>query len=205
MTETLGRVGFIARFKPLHNGAIVLEEICKQTGHLIIGIGSSNKYNLRNPFTAEESHGMIDAYLKPRASNYSVIYVPDFGHIPCNEDGQKWRQYVKEHFGELDAFLASNDYVAGLLSPDYKIIHPASFVPIEKQLKVRATEVRYEMATGGDWKSLVPPEVAQYLEQNKLVERFRREFGLATIAELSGREYWLSEDSAREKANACER
>ena len=198
------QVGFVARFKPLHNGAVVLEEICKQSEHLIIGIGSSNKYNLRNPFTAEESHGMVDAYLKPRASNYSVIYVPDFGHIPGYADGQKWREYVITHFGQLDAFITSNDYVAGLLQGDYPIVHPASLLPPERQFKLKATQVRYEMASGGDWRSLVPPEVAQYLESNGLVERFRREFGLATIAELAGKEYCQSEDKSMESSHARE-
>ena len=56
LPEKLGRVGFIGRFKPLHKAAaIVLEEICKRSDHVIIGIGSANKYNYRNPFTAELS------------------------------------------------------------------------------------------------------------------------------------------------------
>lgn len=58
--KTLGAVGFIGRFKPLHNGAaLALETLCEQADKVKIGIGSVNKYNLRNPFTAEESQEMI--------------------------------------------------------------------------------------------------------------------------------------------------
>jgi hypothetical protein len=38
------------------------------------------------------------------------------------------------------------------------------------------------MARGEDWRALVPPAIAGYLDRNGLVDRFRREFGLATLA-----------------------
>ena len=90
----LGRVGVIGRFKPLHNGgALMLDAICENADHVVIGLGSSNKYNLRNPFTGDESAGMIEAYLSPRFSNYELIHVPDFGHIQEFSDGKKWKEY----------------------------------------------------------------------------------------------------------------
>jgi hypothetical protein len=42
--------------------------------------------------------------------------------------------------------------------------------------------VRRRMARGEDWRSLVPPRIARYLDERALVDRFRREFGLATLA-----------------------
>ena len=42
--------------------------------------------------------------------------------------------------------------------------------------------VRRELARGGDWRALVPPEIVDYIITHHLDERFRREFGLETLA-----------------------
>jgi len=197
----LGRVGFIGRFKPLHNGgAAALEAICEQAEEVVIGIGSSNKYNVRNPFTAQESQEMIDAFLSPRFSNYSIIHLPDFAHIPEYRDGTRWQENVIKSFGELDCFLTGNPYVRSLLEPYYQTMHPALLVPDEKKVPLKGSMVRVAMAQHIDWQSLVPEEVADYLEKNNLVERFRREFGLQTLAEALKTDYARSDSLKDEQS-----
>jgi nicotinamide-nucleotide adenylyltransferase len=174
--KKLGRVGLVGRFKPVHNGAaVMLESICEQADHVVIGLGSCNKYNMRNAFTADESQAMIEAFLSQRFTNYSFVHVPDSGHIPEHRDGKKWKEFIKSNYGNIDHFVSGNDYVRSLLEKDYKMVQPGSLVPEEKWVYLRATEVRVEMAKGDDWKQLVPDAVAEYLEKNKLVERFREE------------------------------
>lgn len=204
--KSLGKIGTIGRFRPLHKGsAIMLETLCEQSGSLIVGIGSANKYNLRNPFTAPEARGMIDSYLRSQFENYSFVDVPDFAHIPKYADGKKWTEYVLEHYGKLDHFVNGNDYVKQLLQPHYDVIHPATLIPPEKHFWVKGAMVRMEMAKGGDWKSLVPEVVAEYLDKNGLVERFRREFGLQTLALLSsGVDYRAHEDAGTEMKHTIE-
>lgn len=203
--DKLGRVGLIARFKPLHNGgALMLEAVCERAGHVVIGIGSCNKYNARNPFTADESKDMVDKFLTGRFSNYSFISVPDFGHIPKYSDGQMWREYIFNTYGELDHFVSGNDYVSELLKNNYDIIHPASLISRDKQVRLRATEVRIEMARFGNWKELVPENVAGYLESSGLVDRFRREFGLETLGEMFEGNYSERESVDQEKSHVGE-
>lgn len=181
--KDLGKVGFIGRFKPLHIGAAAtLEELCSRADEVIIGLGSSNRYNIRNPFTAQESKEMIDIFLRQRFSNYSFVEVLDFGHIPGYGDGQKWRAVVKELFGELDFFITGNDYVAKLLKEDYTIKAPEDYVSKDKQSKLNATQVRIEMVKGDEWKTLVPEVIIPYLEGKRLVERLRKEFGQQTLS-----------------------
>jgi len=160
----------------------MLEAMCQHADQVIIGLGSSNKYNLRNPFTVEESAGMVQAYLSSRFSNYHLVHVPDFAHLTEYSDGKKWKEYLVEHFGSLDHFVSGNDYVTELLKDTYDIIHPATLIPPEQHVRIRATEVRLKMARYEDWKVLVPETVAEYLESNGLVDRFRSEFGLQSIA-----------------------
>ncbi len=186
LEKKLGKIGAVGRFRPLHLGsATLLEELCEQAERVVIGIGSCNKYNARNPFTAKETMEMIDLYLRQRFSNYEFVNIPDYGHIPEFSDGRKWAEEVVNAYGELDAFVSGNDYVKELLSPHYEVIRSVDMIPKERWVRASGTMVRMAMATGEDWKQLVPAVAADYLESNGLVERFRREFGLQTLAQLA--------------------
>ncbi len=175
----LGRLGMIARWKPVHLGhAAVLEALVEHADEVLIGIGSSNRYDIRNPFTPEESEAMIRLVLDraDRREGYSVLPVPDLGH------GPRWRAMVVDLFGPLDLFVTANDYVRDLMREVYRVVHPVQLVPPERRIPLDATAVRRAMAQGEGWRSLVPAAVAEYLEAEGLDRRFRREFGLATLA-----------------------
>jgi nicotinamide-nucleotide adenylyltransferase len=176
MAEKIGRIGMVARWRPVHLGqAVVLRALCDRAEEAIIGIGSSNRYNVRNPFTAEETMDMIRLAL-PVQDNYSLLPVPDL------DNGPRWRKMILEMFGPLDTFVTENPYVTNLLSNDYKIIRPVSLVPDDQKIAVNGTMVRRAMAEGDGWQEMVPAAVAEYLIQNKLDQRFRKEFGLETLA-----------------------
>ncbi len=199
--ENLGKVGVIGRFKPLHlGGAVLLETLCASADHVVIGIGSANMRDERNPFTAEESKGMIDAYLSPRFSNYECVMVDQFGHLPQYNNGKKWTEEMIAKFGTLDAFVTGNEYVRDLLVSHYSILEAYTLIPEEKRVPLSATDVRIEMARGGDWQRLVPKEVSDYITEHGLVERFRREYGLATLAKLA--DSYHSPHGAREERAA---
>lgn len=170
------RIGMVARWRPVHLGhAPVLRALCRRASQALIGIGSANRYNLRNPFTLEETTDMIRLVLAGRA-NYTLLPVPDL------DDGPRWRQMVLDLFGPLDLFVTDNPYVAGLLAADYRVIRPVELVPDGEKVAIDGAMVRREMARGEGWRDLVPPEVAGYITARRLEDRFRREFGLQTLA-----------------------
>lgn len=172
----LGRLGMVARWKPVHLGhAAVLEALAEHADEVLIGIGSSNRYDIRNPFTPEESEAMIRRVLGGRRG-YTILPVPDLGH------GPRWRAMVTELFGPLDLFVTANGYVRDLMREVYRVIHPVTLVAPERRVPLDATAVRRAMAQGEGWKEMVPPEVATWIEDQGLDRRFRREFGLATLA-----------------------
>jgi nicotinamide mononucleotide adenylyltransferase len=170
------RIGMIARWQPLHRGhSPVLHALCEHAGHALIGIGSSNSNDYRNPFTLEETIDMIQLLLGEK-ENYTLIPVPDLG------DGPRWRVMVLELFGSLDLFVSANPYVINLLQDDYRIIRPVELVPEDKKIAIDGNMVRREMACGVGWKELVPLEIEKYIGERGLDERFRRDFGLKTLA-----------------------
>jgi len=166
----------VARWRPVHRGhALVLRALCDRAAQALIGIGSSNRYNLRNPFTLEETSDMIRLALGGR-ENYTLIPVPDL------DDGPRWRLMILDLFGPLDLFVTANPYVASLLAGDYQVVRPVELIPEDEQIAIDGTTVRREMARGDGWRDLVPKNIADYIAARKLDERFRREFGLETLA-----------------------
>lgn len=174
--EKVNRIGMVARWRPVHLGhAAVLRAIGDNAAQALIGIGSANRYDARNPFTAEETMDMLRLVLGDR-KNCTLIPVPDL------DDGPRWRAMVIEMFGALDLFVTDNPYVAHLLASDYRICRPVELVAEAERIPVDGTGVRSEMARGSGWRDLVPENVARYLSSRGIDERFRREFGLETLA-----------------------
>jgi nicotinamide-nucleotide adenylyltransferase len=174
--KPFNRIGMVARWRPVHLGHVpVLQGLCANADHAFIGIGSANRYNARNPFTLDETIDMIRLILEG-LDNYTLIPIDDL------DDGPRWRLMVLDIFGPLDAFVTANPYVANLISGDYEVLHPIALVPEEARVRVDGTMVRRAMARGDDWRALVPDEVVTYIETHKLDDRFRREFGLETLA-----------------------
>ncbi|MCJ7623678.1 MAG: adenylyltransferase/cytidyltransferase family protein [Anaerolineaceae bacterium] len=170
------RIGMIARWQPVHLGhEPVLHALCEQAQHALIGIGSSNKYDYRNPFSLEERTHMLRLLLGDR-ENYTLIPVPDLGN------GPRWREMVLKLFGSLDLFISANPYVTSLLEDDYNIIRPVELVPDEKRVAVDGAMVRREMAHGDGWMDLVPSEIEAYIRERCLDAKFRQDFGLLTLA-----------------------
>jgi len=175
-TDYFRRIGTVARWQPVHRGhAPVLCALCERASEALIGIGSANRHDFRNPFTLEETSDMVRLALTGR-NNYTLIPVPDL------DDGPRWRIMVIDLFGPLDLFVTDNPYVSSLLAADYRIAKPVEIVPANERIAVDGTMVRREMARGGNWRDLVPKEIADYIAARRLDERFRREFGLQTLA-----------------------
>jgi nicotinamide-nucleotide adenylyltransferase len=171
-----GRIGCIGRWKPPHLGSqALLEAVCGHALEAVIGVGSANKYNSRNPFTAEETRQMIECMLAPRFSNYKLIMVPDFA--PQCTDGSKWVDYIREHFGKLDCFITGNPYVASLMQGTYRVVNSFEISPRENSIRVKATMVRLAMAKSEQWEHLIPAPVADYVKKHGLDRRLRKEFG----------------------------
>ncbi|MBN1138819.1 MAG: hypothetical protein JXM73_19700 [Anaerolineae bacterium] len=172
----LGRIGMVARWQPVHNGHVpVLRALCDRAERALIGIGSANRHSVRAPFSLTETADMIRLVLGGR-ENYNLIPIPDL------DDGPRWRAMVVEIFGPLDLFVTANPYVWSLLEGTYPLGRPVDLIPAHARVAVDGTMVRRAMARGDGWRALVPGEVADYITVRQLDARFRREFGLETLA-----------------------
>jgi nicotinamide mononucleotide adenylyltransferase len=108
--------------------------------------------------------------------SYTVVAIPDL------DDGPRWRAMVAELLGPLDRFFTDNPYVTSLLTGCYRVARPVTLVAAQDRVPIDGTMVRRAMAEGEGWQELVPTEVADYLVAEGLDRRFRRQFGLQTLA-----------------------
>jgi len=186
----------VARWRPVHRvHAAILRGLRDRSEQVVIGIGSSNRYNAANPFTAAETARCIGLVLG-EAEHVQVLEVPDLG------DGPRWAEMVRELFGPLDLFVTANVWVRDLVAAFWPVVHPIHFVPPDERAPISGTLARVAMARGDDWARLVPPEVARQLRAGGLVERLRREFGDKIITrhrEEAGSRYGSTgDDSTKE-------
>ncbi|MGE0451940.1 MAG: hypothetical protein AB7O37_07930 [Vicinamibacteria bacterium] len=173
---SLGRAGLVARFKPVHLGhAAVLEALVPRCDGLLIGLGSANRHDLRNPWNADESAEMIRAVIgSPK--QVRLLPLPDLG------DGPRWSRMVKGAFGPLDVFVTANDWVRELMAVHYAVVHPLTLIAPERRVPIDGARVRRALARGEDWRALVPAAVAELISARGWDARFRSEFGLETLA-----------------------
>lgn len=194
-------VGTVGRFRPLHLGAAtMLEVLCEQAYKVLIGIGSSNKYDIRNPFYPDEVKHMMDLYLSQYFKNYEIKFILDFGHIPKYRYGHRWIKEIIAQFGKLDAFVTGNEYTKKLLEPHFKIISSYDVTDNRDHINVKGTYVRYLMALGDDYKPLVPKIIIPYLESG-LVQRMRKEFGEEIIQTYWGKDLLAKDNYDEERSN----
>ena len=158
----------IGRFKPLHKGhEVLLKKAYDLSDRLIVGIGSSNKYDLQNPFTASESEDMVKLVLP--GNKYDIVAVDDIGNLPL------WGSHVRDAFGTLDGFISGNPIVWDALKEYYPIILPCQLLPYAPD--ICATQIREAMLDGSEFSHFVPACVYDYLLSEKLVDRYITEFG----------------------------
>lgn len=161
----------IARWKPVHLGhQRVLQALQRCASELIVGIGSANRWNERNPFTVPETEDMLRLALLPDFP-VQLLAVEDLDNPPL------WASRLASRLGPLDALVTANPWVRDCMSVYYKVEHPVTFLPPEERIPLNATMVREAWRDAQPWRHLVPGAVAEYLEQHDLVKRYRREFG----------------------------
>ncbi|MCB0197077.1 MAG: hypothetical protein KDJ65_34330 [Anaerolineae bacterium] len=176
LPDRVARIGMVARWRPVHLGHTpVLRALCRRADRALIGIGSANRYDLRNPFTLDETLAMLRLALAD-VDNYELVPIPDL------DDGPRWRAMIAEQFGPLDIFVTENPYVARLMVDTYTVMRPVWLIHDDEKVPIDGAMVRRAMAQGDGWQELVPPAIADYIVAQQLDARFRREFGLQTLA-----------------------
>ena len=160
------RILFIGRFQPFHNGHLeALKYLCKM-GEVIVAVGSAQHAgSFRNPFAFKERELMIRAAVQEAGLEIlDVVPVKDiYNH-------QRWAEHVQACVPAYDCIFTNSEV-------DRRIFEFAGERLMKEWLfereRYEGKKVREAMAAGKDWKALVPPSVAAFLDDIKGEERLK--------------------------------
>ncbi len=147
----------IGRFQPFHLGHLAAVKFAlTQVDNLVIGIGSSNKFNeKRNPFSAEERKEMIVSSLDESDLQKCKIYF-----VPDVNDHAKWTYHVDQIIPKYDVVFSNDDFTHELYKKrDIKVVS----VPLKQREILSGTDIRLKIASGQRWEDLVPSGTAKVL------------------------------------------
>ena len=158
---------FLGRFQPFHNGHFrVISDIVREAEYVVIAMGSAqHSHSSSNPFTSGERYEMISRTMKARGiQNYHIVLLEDLNRYSL------WVSHVASHSPKFDVVYAHNPLSIRLFSEaGYEVVK----LELHEPSRFSGTEIRRRIREDGDWKDLVPKEVAQVIEEVKGVDRIK--------------------------------
>jgi len=161
---------FIGRFQPFHSGHLnAFKQVLKENNRVIIGIGSSEQnYTEENPFTAGERFEMIEKALDAEGierERYVIIPVRNIDNFSL------WASHVKLLCPNFQKLYTGSHIVKELFERHASDIEIAT---VKMNLDINATDIRNKILSGdSSWKTLVPAQIAKYLEEKKTYDRLK--------------------------------
>ena len=157
----------LGRFQPLHNGHMEVIRLCaEESEHLTIGIGSAQYSHLTdNPFTAGERYLMLESALEAAGiENYAIVPIEDLNRYSA------WVSHVKAMCPPFESVYTNNPFTRRLFTEAGFSVKES---PMYNRSVYSGTEVRRRMVCDEDWRSLVPPAVAEVIDSIDGVGRMK--------------------------------
>lgn len=134
---------YIWRFQPVHIGHLDVINQIFDTGYqnIIIGVGSSNKQDERNPFSFLQRKEIIEMSLNDRGidlSRIEIVGIPDF-----SED-EDWYAYITDMI-QFDAVMSGNEHVKTIFAH-----HKQPVLEELERIQIHGTDIR-NWIEQGEW------------------------------------------------------
>ncbi|MBC7085103.1 MAG: nicotinamide-nucleotide adenylyltransferase [Methanomethylovorans sp.] len=160
------RAFYIGRFQPFHLGHYsIICSIAKEVDEVVIGIGSAQKsHDPENPFTAGERVLMIRHALEDANVKHYAIPIEDL------QRNAVWVSHIISMSPPFNVVYSNNPLVIQLFKEaNIDVRQP----PMFNRKGYSGTEIRKMMIEGNEWRQLVPPAVAEVIDEIGGVERLR--------------------------------
>jgi nicotinamide-nucleotide adenylyltransferase len=160
----------VGRFQPFHRGHLAVVSDLRRAhpdASLLLAIGSAQEsFTAENPFTAGERVEMIQrAMSEARIDRCLPIPVADIHQHAL------WVAYLRGLLPPFEVVYTNNPLTRLLFERERIRVESPTLVDRER---FQGIVVRRRLAQGKGWQELVPPAVAQYLEELGAVDRVRR-------------------------------
>lgn len=150
----------IGRFQPFHLGhKYLIERSLEICGNIIIGIGSSNISDAKNPYSYIERKKFIQEFIKEEGIEKHVIKIVS---IPDHPDDTIWLSRLIDKTGKIDASIGDNAWVNGIFE---RANVPVVKIGLFKRRTLEGTKIRKLMQEDGKWEDRVPISIQMLLKK----------------------------------------
>lgn len=135
------KIGFVlGRFQPFHRGhRYLIEKALEQCESVMIGVGSANVSDEKNPFSFEERKKHINRVLKKQlyfAQIVSIVPIDD------NPDDDVWLKELLKKTGNIEVVFGNNEWPNKIFEEaGYKVVR----VPLYKRNIYEGTRIRAKL------------------------------------------------------------
>lgn len=141
----------IGRFQQFHYGhKFLIEEALKLCDRIYIGIGSSNKSDEKNPYSATERVSHIKKFLKKEGLEEKVIKIIK---LYDNPDDDVWFENLYKKIGSFDVTIGNNPWNNGIIE---RHGIPAVSIGFYKRRTLEGVKIRRLMKHNKKWENRVP-------------------------------------------------
>ena len=135
------KVGFVlGRFQPFHRGhKYLIEKALEQCESVIVGVGSVNVEDEKNPFSFEDRKKQISEALKKQKYYSRIISI-----IPLddNPDDDVWLAELLKKAGKIDVVFGNNEWPNEIFEKaGFKVVR----VPLYKRNIYEGTKIRAKL------------------------------------------------------------
>lgn len=150
----------IGRFQPFHLGhKYLIEKAIKQCDQIIIGIGSSNITDDKNPFLINKRIKMVEEFVSHEKLEGKIKKIVSIEDDP---DDDVWLEKLLKKTGKIDVCIGDNDWVSGIFeNAKIPVIRPGHY----KRDILEGTKIRKLMNEKKEWEDRVPTYLVQMLNR----------------------------------------
>jgi len=148
----------IGRFQPFHLGHLELIRAVKNRYEkMIIAVGSAQeKGTSENPFDKDKRKDMIKLGLESAGIfEYDIVCIDDIN------DDDRYVAHVESISPKFDVIYSGNDLVLKLFKEAGYLTERFDYINREEW---NGTSIRKMMLEGGDWQSMLQPEVSAFID-----------------------------------------
>ncbi len=162
-----GRGLFVGRFQPPHKGHLAaMKKILSENDELVIVVGSAQfSHSLTDPFTVGERIVMLRSMLKEEKIDLARCYVVP---LPDAEMHAVWVAKLVAYCPPFDVVYSNESLTSRLFK---ELGFSLGSIPLFRREIYSATEIRRRMLANEEWRSLVPPCVAELIDEFDGVDR----------------------------------
>jgi len=135
------KIGLVlGRFQPFHRGhRYLIEKALEQCEGVIVGVGSANMSDERNPFSVDERKNTITEALEKQTYFSRIISV-----VPLDDDPNDdvWLAQLLKKTGEISVVFGNNEWPNGIFErAGIKVVR----VPLYKRDIYEGTKIREKL------------------------------------------------------------